>query len=109
MQDISRRGFLKVARNGIAAADSLPSPLRPWSPRRAPRPIPRRPRDTSVRPVSSNENLVIHVPTPAPARSTSWWAPAKSFVTIARSSLDSFATSAESPQPTAFLTLPSIS
>jgi len=27
---------------------------------------------------------------------------AKSFVTIARSSLDSFATSAESPQPTAF-------
>jgi len=35
MQDISRRGFLKVARNGIAAAGLVARrPYGPWSPRR---------------------------------------------------------------------------
>jgi hypothetical protein len=65
MQDISRRGFLKVARNGIAAAGLVavaPTALvatagaatKPAS-KSAP----------TVRPVSSKENLVIHVPNPS--------------------------------------------
>jgi hypothetical protein len=63
MQDISRRGFLKVARNGIAAAGLVavaPTALvatagaatRPKAAKSTP----------TVRPVSSNENIVIHVP-----------------------------------------------
>jgi len=65
MQDISRRGFLKVARNGIAAAGLVAVALRPWSPRRAPRPIQGDHADTERSTVSSNENLVIHVPNPS--------------------------------------------
>ena len=66
MQDMSRRGFLKVARNGIAAAGivaAAPTALlatagaatRPKAAKVTP----------TVRPVSSTENLVIHVPNPS--------------------------------------------
>ena len=65
MQDISRRGFLKVARNGIAAAGlvavaptALVATAGAATNSKATTPTP------SVRPVSSNENLVIHVPNP---------------------------------------------
>jgi hypothetical protein len=66
MQDISRRGFLKVARNGIAAAGLVavaPTALIA-SAGAATRPKPARATPT-VRPVSSTENLVIHVPNPS--------------------------------------------
>jgi len=66
MQDISRRGFLKVARNGIAAAGlvavaptALVATAGAATNSKATTPTP------SVRPVSSNENLVIHVPNPS--------------------------------------------
>lgn len=65
MQDISRRGFLKVARNGIAAAGLVavaPTTLIATAgaaTRPATKPTP------TVRPVSSKENLVIHVPNPS--------------------------------------------
>jgi hypothetical protein len=66
MQDISRRGFLKVARNGIAAAGlvaAAPTALIATAGAAA------KPKATkatpTVRPVSSNENLVIHVPNPS--------------------------------------------
>jgi hypothetical protein len=66
MQDISRRSFLKVARNGIAAAGlaaAAPTALiatagaatRPMAAKATP----------TVRPVTSKENLVIHVPNPS--------------------------------------------
>ena len=66
MQDISRRGFLKVARNGLAAAGlvaAAPTALlatagaatKPEAATATP----------TVRPVSSRENLVIHVPNPS--------------------------------------------
>jgi len=64
MQDISRRGFLKVARNGIAAAGVVavaPTALLATA-GAATRPAKATP---SVRPVSSKENLVIHVPNPS--------------------------------------------
>jgi hypothetical protein len=66
MQDISRRGFLKVARNGIAAAGIVavaPTALMA-SAGAATKPKASKPAAT-VRPVSSNENLVIHVPNPS--------------------------------------------
>ena len=66
MQDISRRGFLKVARNGIAAAGlvavaptALVATAGAATNSKATTPTP------SVRPVSSKENLVIHVPNPS--------------------------------------------
>ena len=66
MQDISRRGFLKVARNGIAAAGivaAAPTALLATAGAavkpKASKPAP------AVRPVSSKENLVIHVPNPS--------------------------------------------
>ena len=64
MHDISRRGFLKVARNGIAAAGVVavaPTALLATA-GAATRPAKATP---SVRPVSSKENLVIHVPNPS--------------------------------------------
>jgi hypothetical protein len=66
MQDISRRGFLKVARNGIAAAGivaTAPTALLATA-GAATRPKAAKPSPT-VRPVSSKENLVIHVPNPS--------------------------------------------
>jgi hypothetical protein len=63
MQDISRRGFLKVARNGIAAAGLVavaPTALVATA-GAATKPKAAKPTPT-VRPVSSNENIVIHVP-----------------------------------------------
>ena len=66
MQDISRRGFLKVARNGIAAAGLVavaPTALAATA-GAAIKPKASKPTPT-VRPVSSKENLVIHVPNPS--------------------------------------------
>ena len=66
MQDISRRGFLKVARNGIAAAGLVavaPTALAATA-GAAIKPKASKPTPT-LRPVSSKENLVIHVPNPS--------------------------------------------
>ncbi len=66
MQDISRRGFLKVARNGIAAAGLVavaPTTLIAAA-GAATKPKVSKPAPT-VRPVTSKENLVIHVPDPS--------------------------------------------
>jgi hypothetical protein len=66
MQDISRRGFLKVARNGIAAAGLVavaPTALVATA-GAAVKPTASKP-EATVRPVSSKENLVIHVPNPS--------------------------------------------
>jgi len=65
MQDISRRGFLKVAatesRRGTRAVapTALVATAGAATNSKATTPTP------SVRPVSSNENLVIHVPNPS--------------------------------------------
>jgi hypothetical protein len=65
MEDLSRRGFLKVARNGIAAAGLVavaPTALAATAgaaikPKAAQR-------EATVRPVASSENLVVHIPNP---------------------------------------------
>lgn len=65
MQDLSRRGFLKVAGKGAAAAGLVavaPTALlatagaatKPKAPKR----------EATVRPVASSENLVVHIPNP---------------------------------------------
>ena len=66
MQDISRRGFLKVARNGIAAAGIVavaPTALLATA-GAAVKPKATK-AEATVRPVFSKENLVIHVPNPS--------------------------------------------
>jgi hypothetical protein len=66
MQDISRRGFLKVARNGIAAAGLVAAaPTAMIATAGAATRAKAAKATPTVRPVSSKENLVIHVPNPS--------------------------------------------
>ena len=69
MQDISRRGFLKVARNGIAAAGlvaAAPTAMIATAGAATRAKAAKATKATpTVRPVSSKENLVIHVPNPS--------------------------------------------
>jgi hypothetical protein len=65
MQDISRRGFLKVARNGIAAAGIVavaPTALAATAGAAIKPKVAKK--EATVRPVSSTENLVVHIPNP---------------------------------------------
>lgn len=66
MQDISRRNFLKVARNGIAAAGIVAAaPTALIATAGAATKVKAAKATPTVRPVASKENLVIHVPNPS--------------------------------------------
>jgi hypothetical protein len=66
MQDISRRGFLKVARNTVAAAGIVavaPTALAATASAATKPKVAKN--AATVRPVSSTENLVVHIPNPS--------------------------------------------